>query len=200
MIKEDQLADKIREYIRDNSGYDVHRNYLGMSGINRCSRRLYDAYFNPSEPTEEAYRNCYLGYLWEWETRNILSDLRIYMPDSERELIASFDARFVGHTDGETTDGRLLEIKSVNLRGMDRIKEENRLKPDHYAQVQVYMRYGNYSQALVVIVCRDSLEFQFINLARDVKTGERLERKAQMILGAIDARRRPRCDCRFSCQ
>lgn len=191
------IREKVQGYIQANSNYDAKRSYLGMSGINRCPRQLYDNFFNPSAPTEETYRSCYLGYLWEDETKTILEETGIYKPDSERELIAPFDARFVGHTDGETTDGRLLEIKSVNARGMDRVKTEGRIKSDHFAQVQTYMRYGEYEQTLVALVCRDPLEFHFVNIMREVKVGLRLEEKAMKILAAIDKRERPPCTCNY---
>src|ERR1044072_24419 len=97
------IQSKVEAYIRANSGYDVKRDYLGMSGIGRCPRKLYDDYFKPSNPTPETFRNCYLGYLWEDEVKNILEGSGVYVPDSERELIAPFDRRFVGRTDGETS-------------------------------------------------------------------------------------------------
>jgi hypothetical protein len=190
------IAEKVRTYIQANSNYDVRRSYLGMSGINRCPRELYDRFFEPSKPTDETFRSCYLGYLWEDETRAILEDTHVYKPDSERELIAPFDPRFIGHTDGETEDGRLLEIKSVNARGMERIKQEGRVKLDHYAQVQTYMRYGSYGETLMAIVCRDPLEFHFVEVRYDPGSAERLEDKAKQILSAIDSCQRPPCTCR----
>lgn len=196
-MKELNLTEKVEAYIQANSGYDTKRSYLGMSGINRCPRRLYDDFFRPSEPTAETYRNCYLGYLWEDEAKTILEGAGVYKPDSERELIAPFDKRFVGHTDGETTDGRLLEIKSVNARGLERVKQDGRVKSDHFAQVQTYMRYGGYSHSLVALVCRDPLEFHFINVACVQSVGERLEEKAKKVLAAIDARAAPVCTCNY---
>jgi hypothetical protein len=191
------LLQEVQAYIQANAGLDARRDYLGMSGIGGCSRRLYDAFFNPQTPTAEAYRNCYLGYLWEDEAKTILESIGIYKPDSERELVAPFDKRFIGHTDGETTDGQLLEIKSVTARAMEKLKAENRLKSGHFAQVQTHMRYGNYRQALVAVVCRGPLEFYFIHAPLIPTVGERIERKAKAILAAIDARERPACECGY---
>lgn len=190
------LNEKVRNYIRENSSYDTQRNYLGMSGIARCPRRLYDDFLQPSKPTDETYRNCYLGYLWEDEAKNILEGSGIFKPDSERELIAPFDARFIGHTDGETIEGNLLEIKSVTAHALERIKEEGRAKRDHFWQVQTYMRYGDYSQALIAYVSRDPMEFHFISVPCLSAVGALLEEKARRVLKAIDTKQRPACECK----
>lgn len=189
------LSDKVQAYIQKNSNYDTQRNYLGMSGIGKCQRRLYDDFMRPSQPSDEAYRSCYLGYLWEDEAKNILEGAGIYKPDSERELIAPFDKRFIGHTDGETSEGNLLEIKSITAYAMERTKREGRVKPEHFAQVQTYMRYGDYNQALVALVSRDPLEFHFISVPYAPSVGEKMEQKAKAILEAIDSQKRPFCAC-----
>jgi hypothetical protein len=192
-----QLIERVQGYIRQHSGYDTKREYLGMSGIGRCPRELYDKYFDPAPPTDEHYRGCYLGYMWEDEAKDILEGAKIYKPDSERELVAPFDPRFVGHTDGETTSGDLLEIKSVTARAMDRVKSEGRIKPDHFSQVQTYMRFGGYESALVALVCRDPFEFHFVTVPLNQTVGERMEYKAKAILRAIDTKQRPACECRY---
>ena len=192
-----EITTQVEAFIRQHSNYDVRRDYLGMSGIGRCPRQLYDRYFNPPAPTPEVYRSCYLGYMWEDEAKDILEGARIYRPESERELIAPFDARFVGHTDGETTSGELLEIKSVNARGMEKVKAEGRAKRDHFYQVQTYMRYGMYRSALVAYVCRDPFEFHFVTVEAVPSVGDRMEQKARDILKAIDDKRRPACECRY---
>lgn len=192
-----EIKEGVQAYIRANAGLDTKRDYLGMSGIGRCARRLYDNYFQPQSPTVEMYANCYLGYLWEDEAKDILEGAGIYRPDSERELIAPFDKRFVGHTDGETVDGRLLEIKSVNQRGLEKVRVEGRVKSDHFSQVQTYMRYGGYDETLVALVCRDPLDFHFVTVRLNTGAGERLEQKAKAVLRAIDKRERPKCECGY---
>lgn len=192
-----ELNAQVQAYINRHSNYDVRRDYLGMSGIGRCPRELYDKFLDPKPPTDEHYRGCYLGYLWEDETKAILEGAKIYRPDSERELVAPFDSRFVGHTDGETTSGELLEIKSVTARNLDRVKADGRIKREHFYQVQTYMRYGNYRNALVTLVCRDPMEFHFVMVPAVSAVGEQMERKARAILQAIDARERPACECNY---
>lgn len=191
-----ELTTQVEAFIQKHSNYDVKRDYLGMSGIGRCPRELYDRFFNPPPPTPETYRSCYLGYMWEDEAKDILEGAKIYRPDSERELVAPFDPRFVGHTDGETTSGELLEIKSINARGLDRVKDEGRAKRDHFYQVQTYMRYGYYKSALIAYVCRDPFEFHFVTVQADSWSGEKMEQKAKAVLKAIDAKQRPACECR----
>lgn len=196
-MKQTEIDKKVQAYIQAHSGYDVKRDYLGMSGIGRCSRELYDKFFNPTQPTDEIYRGCYLGYLWEDEMKDVLEGAGIYKQNSERELIAPFDARFVGHTDGETKDGNLVEIKSVTSRALERVKQEGRIKREHFAQVQTYMRFGEYFQTLVALVSRDPLEFYFVTVPRVESVGLKMEEKARNVLAAIDAKLRPACECGY---
>lgn len=194
-MNEAQIAQKVQLYIQRNSGHEDQRAHLGMSSIGRCPRRVYDEFTAPQKPDEAGYRGFYLGHMWEDEAKDILEGAGVYKPDSERELIAPFDARFRGHTDGETVWGDLLEIKSVTTHAMERVKSEGRVRRDHFYQVQAYMRYGGYQKALLALVCRDPFEFHFVNAVMSKSTGERLESKARSLLAAIDARRRPACEC-----
>jgi hypothetical protein len=194
-MNEAQISKQVQHFIQQNSGHEEQRQHLGMSSIGRCPRRVYDEFIAPQKPDEAGYRGFYLGHMWEYEVKDILEGAKVYRPDSERELIAPFDPRFKGHTDGETTWGDLLEIKSVTSHAMEKVKSEGRVRRDHFYQAQAYMRYGGYTQALFALVCRDPFEFYFVNVEIVRSAGERLESKARSLLASIDARRRPACEC-----
>lgn len=184
------------QYIRDHSGLEQHRPYLGMSQIGRCPRLIYNWFFNgKGTPTDRAHLNCLSGYMYEAKVREILEGAGVamvrYGPKSDhppRELVAPFDARFVGHIDGETVDGQLLEIKSMDRDGFGVLVRTRQLPLPYYMQVQAYLRYGDYRRALVAVVERDAFDLWFVDVKRNEMAGEQIEWKAKQILGAIDAK------------
>jgi len=121
-----------------------------------------------------------------------------------KELVADFDERYRGHTDYELPDGTLVEIKSTRW---DKFVEIVHVKPRgnfrHIAQVQAYMRHGNYSHAILIYVARDmphrDWEFPFwcVDVPRDERLMDELDEKAKMILAAIDKGQPPDCTCRY---
>lgn len=183
------------DYIKAHSGLDQHRDYLGMSAIGRCPLQLYRQFVDGRGTlTDRAHLNCYSGYFFERQVREVLVNCGAAIERS-RELVAPFDTRFRGHIDGETVDGLLLEIKSMNTRRFDELKESHRLPREYADQVQAYMRYGPYDMAMVVTVCRESFDLFVLAIDRDDAAGAVLERKAMAVLKAIDDRTPPRCTC-----
>src|SRR5687767_13588039 len=142
----------INNYIRDNSGYDTHRQYLGMSGINGCPRILYTNFLTGTTPSEISFRNAYRGYMFEREVKKILTAVGLFVPGSEKTLNAPWDKRFEGHTDGEDPDGDLVELKSVNSKAFAEIKESGKLRHREYWQVQSYMLYGPYAKGTTYFI------------------------------------------------
>jgi hypothetical protein len=190
-----QLSKAILDWTVEHSGYE-DRHYLGMSRIADCSRRLYFEMSN-GRPAFDLDRHlmCYLGYLFEADVKRRLEALNLYRPGSERELVANFDPRFRGHTDGELVDGSLLEIKSMLQPYIDQIRQSRRLPVRHFQQVQVYLRHGGYNFAHVIYVARDTGQIYTAGVRIHPATGDRLDRKAVAILRAVDANEPPECEC-----
>lgn len=188
-----ELKNRLFTWTLQHSGAE-HRTYLGMSGIGLCSRVLYNQMLQGREWTTRDHLNCYLGYLFE---RDILARLAALNPGDllkpGREF-SDFGGRFMGHSDGEL-DGQLLEIKSVLQTKLDYIQSAGRIPNQHYNQVQCYMHYGDYSQATVIYVARDTGEMYVTSIRRSIHVGETLRLKAATILEAVDARIPPDCDC-----
>lgn len=206
MISDAQtLSDQLKLYTQTHSGLE-QRNYLGMSAIAHCPLQLYRDFVEGRNYDDRLYRMTYVGYLFERDliTRLIgLGLLDHFGPINDpahpvgQEIIAPFDSRFRGHTDGRLSDGRLLECKSVNAKRFEGVQQERRPRYEHFAQVQCYLRYGEYPSAVVIYINRDTFEHQVFEVKPIQHQQDKLEAKAKKILAAIDARIPPVCECGY---
>jgi hypothetical protein len=202
----------VAKAIRQTSGLEAQRAHLGMSQIARCSRQLYfDFVAGRTHLSDRAHQTCKRGYLIEGEFKTMLAAMGILrvahgfpvldsetdaeMFGSEREIVAPFDSRFRGHTDGETVDGDLLEIKSMTQEKFELAVKLNRIEVAHYYQVQAYLRYGGYPYALVEYVSSGTFDHWAFRIALNPRVGDEIEAKAKRVLAAIDSRTPPRCEC-----
>ncbi|HZQ06056.1 MAG TPA: hypothetical protein VFD70_05710 [Anaerolineae bacterium] len=207
-----RVNELVTQAIRETSGLVTHRPYLGMSQIARCSRQLYFDFVEGREhQSDRAHQNCKRGYLIEGEFKTMLAAMGVIrvvtgfpaqdhetgalLYGCEREIIAPFDSRFRGHTDGETVDGDLLEIKSMTQEKFEKALQLNRIDVAHYWQVQAYMRYGEYSTAIVEYVSSETFDHHAFRIAINPRLGAEMEAKAKAILAAIDTHNAPRCEC-----
>lgn len=188
------VATKLKEWTIANSGLES-RTYLGMSRIGECPQMLARELSNGKRWTNEDALRCYAGYLWEADVKSRLETLGIYKRGSERELVAEFDHRYMGHTDGELRDGSLLEIKSTVQEKLNQIRRDKRIPLKNYRQVQTYMRHGHYAQALVVFVARDTGDLYTHTVIPDRACMDVMDEKALSILAALDAGELPTCTC-----
>ena len=196
------IKQKLIDYTVTQSGAESRR-YLGMSHIADCSRKLFASLTNPAPALTwplESHLRCYAGYLWERDIKARLQALGLYVPGSERELVAGFDSRFKGHTDGEISgeqsgERHLLEVKSTHPDKLQRIIADKWLPVDNYQQVQVYLRHGDYTKAYVVYVCRDTGQMHVAEVFPNVRLQADLDYKARRVLAAVDTGQSPRCEC-----
>lgn len=205
-----------------HSGVEV-RTYLGMSGIGRCPLFLYRELIQGRDWTTEQKFYCELGYWKEAEIliklavidgldvsklsvfpyakfRQDLDELCRQRKGSNpakpgflgpSEEFVDFGGRFKGHSDG-SWDGDLLEIKSTIA---EKLPLNGMLPDQYYWQVQAYLHYGNYREAKVIYVARDTGEFRVIYVGRNDRIGEMVRQKAAMILEAVDLGQPPICEC-----
>lgn len=178
-----------------HSGFEAHRNYLGMSQIADCPRQLFLRYRQGIKIDDGGHRNAYRGYLIEGEMKKILCRIGVMKENSERKLVARWDARYQGHTDGETVEGRLLEIKSLAKYKYDQVKESRKLSTKHYFQIQTYMKHGNYRGCDTVLICPETFEIMELPVQPNYKVQNDLDSKAKDLLMHIDADRLPACQC-----
>lgn len=188
---------RITDEMLRHSRFEADRKYLGMSRISECPLKLYRECLNgrAHEAGEPAARRAYRGLLFEGDVRQRMITAGVYKPDSHREVIAPFDERFRGHTDGETLDGDLVEIKSCRDETYQQVRESRRPMPSHYDQVQLYMAYGGYKHAVLIYINTETFEHYILDCYPNRRTQEILIDKARLILQAIDTGEPPACTC-----
>jgi len=187
----------LRDDLLSHSRFEAQRKYLGMSRLGECPLRLYRECLNGRghEANERAARRAARGYLFEGDMIARLTQAGVYRPDSMREVKADFDARLRGHTDGESVDGDLIEIKSCRSETFERVVQERRAVGAHYDQTQLYLRYGGYGHGMIVYVNTETYDDFVVDVWPSENTQGKLIAKARMVLAAIDNGEPPICTC-----
>lgn len=190
------LKDMLVTGLRKQSGLEGHRHYVGMSGIGGCSRKLYQEYLDGRKPPrDQDHWFCWTGYMHEAAVVKLLG-----ITQQPREIVAGFDQRFRGHTDFELGD-TVVDIKSVNWEKFQWLMAKEEYPHNNIAQVQMYMRHGNFANAVLIYVARDVpprdfvVPFWTIDVKPDTELMDILDDKAKRILRAIDRRQPPMCEC-----
>jgi hypothetical protein len=199
------LQGKIDKHLKEHSGLEPRRDYLGISAIGRCPRQVVREFLygkGPKDLTLKAHLNCYAGYLFERDVLRRLYEIGVAnIPalegQQQLEVVADFDARLRGHVDGETVDGDLLEIKSTTKEKFSRVKATHMALTEHFAQVQLYMKYGPWKKCWIVYVCRETLEHHVVKVTYLHTQAIKYEMKAARLLAFIDQEMLPACECRF---
>jgi len=184
------LQDQIIRWTMQNSGAES-RDYLGMSAIGQCPRRLYTEQVRGKPWNVQGHFYCYLGYLFE---RDMLARLKSLDPGAigSPQEFSDFGGRFQGHSDGSWR-GDLLEIKSTTTEKLP--EGRMRIPKVHYWQVQTYMHYGHFNRAIVIYIARDTGQLRVIEIRRNEQIGELARLKAASILEAVDLGSPPDCEC-----
>lgn len=196
-MKAEVLHDVLEDSI-SGEGNDG-RQYLGMSQLGKCPRRIFfDLVKGRQAMGPEQLRRCHEGLVHQADVIARIEVEGVKVINRDRELVGPWNGRFsrqlLGHIDGEI-DGDLLEIKTLETwENLERIRSEGPRERDR-AQCQAYMRYGGYYRALIVYKVRADGSTWVCWLNRSEGTGERLERKAEMVLQAIDDGEPPACEC-----
>lgn len=200
---------KIDEHLILHSGLEQKRDYLGISAIGKCPRQVVRQYLHgKGEMSLQDHQMCYAGYLFERDVMMRLREIGVAKtpipgPSPETgegsplEVVAPFDQRLRGHVDGETVDGDLLEIKSLKRTKFEKVKSTHLALTEHFAQVQLYMKYGRWPTCWIVYVGRETLEHLVIKINYLHTQGVKYELKAQSMLAHIDGGTLPECECRY---
>jgi len=192
------FQNRIDEHLIQHSGLDAKRNYLGISSIGKCPRQVVrDFLYGKGDLTLQAHQMCYGGYLFEADLRNRLADMGFKVTQAGLEVIAPFDQRLRGHIDGVLFETDLLEAKSLNRTKFEKVKTTHMALSEHFAQVQLYMKYGPWEKCWVVYVCRETLEHHVVKVTYLHTQAIKFEMKAQRILAHIDSEILPPCECRY---
>ncbi len=189
---------KIDEYVIAHSGLQPKRDYLGISAIGKCPRVVVREFLNgKGEMSLQAHQMCYVGYLYERDLIMRLQQMGLANSITNTEVIAPFDPRLRGHTDGETLWGDLVEGKSVNGGKFKKVKDTHMALTEHFAQVQLYMKYGPWKTCWIVYENRETFEHCVVKVPYLHTQAIKYEMKAQRLLAFIDQGIVPECECRY---
>jgi len=182
-----------------------HRDYVGMSGIGGCPREMYWRYMDPQPAEQRLLWYSWTGYMHEEAVLKLLGAEQV-----RRDIVASFDDRYRGHTDHELPDGTLVEVKSVGWNKIVRLRGQRKASENNIAQVQAYMKHGGFEKGVIVYVARDIPHREFykwkgdwlppfwcVEVFPDTFVQDELDKKAKMVLTMIDRGVPPRCECRW---
>jgi hypothetical protein len=170
------------------SGYEDHRNYIGLSGISDCPKVIFRRFFNSyAIQVKEHLRTRY-----SHEIEGVIKDRLRKMGVLEiGQEISAYQGMVRGHIDGEISE-KLLEIKTVPLAEYLPVGGVPRKV---FWQVQGYMCYGGYEEALVLYFARDKGTFRTFEIPIDQAVGNEIDAKIKSVLDAVKRRVLPICVC-----
>lgn len=188
------ITKKIAEYITNKSGFETRRDYISISHLADCPRRVVREYHAGFDVSATTHHMAYAGYHQERDILEMLTNMGM-LEQVNVEVVAPFDGRLRGHMDG-VLENCVLECKSVSGRRWDGIlKKADRLPWKHYVQVQMYMRYSGMRNAVVIYRNRETYEHMVIMVPYNQTQADKFEMKAKEILLALDDEVMPECEC-----
>lgn len=190
----------IEAYWKQRGEAEPSRGYLGASSIGReCSRELWYSFRKCSKPEFDGrlYRLFDRGHKEEFrfveELRGIGCEVHEFDADGNQFEVIDCDGHFKGHTDGAALGiieapktWHLLEMKTASNKLFNKVKDKGveAEKPEHFAQMQVYMKGTGLTRALYMVVNKDNDELYTERLRYDAKKAQAIIDKAQSIINA----------------
>ena len=187
---------------------DWRRPHLGASQIGKpCDRELWYQFRWAAEP-EFPGRILRLFDTGNLEESRLVADLRnigveVYDrdPNAPARQIRYSDpnGHFAGSLDGvgrgfieAPKTWHVLEFKTSNTNNFKKIKGKGvkLAKPEHYAQMQVYMRWSGLKRAFYFCVCKDTDEIYSERVYAAPKVADELTARANRIIFATDPPKR----------
>lgn len=176
------------------------RKYLGGSEIGKeCPRALWYSFRKCVKPdfSGQLYRLFYRGHNEEHtfvkELRGIGCEVHEVGEDGKQFEVVACDGHFKGHADGVALGipeapktWHLLEMKTASAKSFKGTKEKGVEidKPQHFAQMQVYMHLMGLTRALYIVVNKDNDELYSERVRYDATYAKCLIEKAQRIINA----------------
>ena len=194
----------IYDYYKESGDSDPQRGYLGASIIGHsCERYLWYTYRACCSPSKDGLRP-FDGRMYrlfntgQREEARVINDLRNIgctveaFDDQGQQFAVDFlGGHFSGHLDGAVLGipeapktWHVLEIKTHNLKSFTKLTKEGvkKAKPQHYAQMQVYMRGTGMKRALYFAVCKDNDEIYTERVEYNKEEAEALLDRAKRII------------------
>lgn len=203
MVKFDVVKFKIDNYLTKGSlelskidfTINIHRStraqYIGMSAITGCGRLLWVQYYYPNliqyaSNIEQDYKSARIfdyGHIVEDVTIKCLELGGAVVTDTQTKFSDHGD-KFRGHCDCVIDHTLIGEIKSMNNDNFIYFRESG-IKVSHYAyyvQTNLYMKYSNLSDGVLIATNKNTAEMTCEHLEYDAETAEYNVEKAKSIL------------------
>jgi hypothetical protein len=191
---------QIENYWKQRGSSETPRGYLGASAIGKeCARALWYEFRKCSKPDFDGrlYRLFNRGHREEEtfceELRGIGCEVHEFDNDGNQFEVIACDGHFKGHTDGAALGvpeapktWHLLEMKTASAKSFAKTEKDGveKDKPQHFAQMQVYMHLTGLKRALYMVVNKDTDALYTERLRYDSKKAQSYIDKAQMIINA----------------
>ena len=191
---------QIENYWKQRGSSEPQRNYLGASAIGKeCARSLWYEFRKCTKPDFDGrlYRLFNRGHREEEtfceELRGIGCEVHEFDADGNQFEVIACDGHFKGHTDGAALGvpeapktWHLLEMKTASAKSFAKTQKDGveKDKPQHFAQMQVYMHLTGLKRALYMVVNKDTDELYTERLRYDSKRAQSFIDKAQSIINA----------------
>ena len=188
----------IETYWKQRGSSEPQRNYLGASSIGKdCARNLWYEFRKCVKPefSGRLYRLFDRGHKEEFrfveELRGIGCEVHEFDADGNQFEVIACDGHFKGHTDGAALGvpeapktWHLLEMKTASAKSFAKTQRDGveKDKPQHFAQMQVYMHLTGLKRALYMVVNKDTDELYTERLRYDSKRAQSYIDKAQSII------------------
>lgn len=178
------------------------RQYLGASAVGReCARSLWYSFRSCGREEFEG-RMIRLFDTGHHEEARFVADLRaigceVHDRDESGEQFAvtALAGHFKGHADGVALGipeapktWHLLEFKTHGAKSFAALKKNavEKAKPEHFAQMQIYMRLMGLDRALYLAVNKDTDELYAERVKHDELASAKLIQKAETIIRATE--------------
>lgn len=195
-----QTVSRIEEWWKQRGDSQKKRTYLGGSEIGKdCERELWYSFRHctTEDFSGRLYRLFDRGHKEEFrfveELRGIGCEVHEYDSNGNQFEISSCNGHFKGHTDGAALGipdapktWHLLEFKTSSAKEFKKLqgKGVKDAKPQHYAQMQVYMHLTGLTRALYLVVNKDNDELYGERVKYESDFAKGIIRKAERIIKA----------------
>ena len=194
----DTIAARIYKTLEDKAAKELPRQHLGASLIGHHCDRFIWLSFRWAFANEFEGRILRLFRRGQDEESKVFQDLTAagieVKPFNNGKQWSIKDGHFGGSLDGIIMGGipeaplkqHVLEIKTHSKKSFDDLEKQGvkKSKPQHYAQMQVYMMHTGIDRALYFAVCKDDDRIYTERVRLDKTEAQRLTDKAQRIIAS----------------
>jgi hypothetical protein len=179
---------------------ETPRRYLGMSAIGKpCARALWYSFRHAAAEKFEGRmlrlfnRGQREEAVFVEELRRIGCEVTDLTETGEQIAVAALAGHFRGHLDAAAVGipeapktWHVCEFKTHSAKSFAKLAKDGVAvaKPEHYAQMQCYMRYTGMTRALYLAVNKDTDELHAERVRYDARAADALETRARDIITA----------------